>query len=311
MRSPLTPSRLNALAVLGLLAFVGVYANGSCAFLLWKDPVDSVPVLSEARACELARRETTDASRTCKAVALTEHYGEVALGEGDDVKQVCFLRAGRWFVVDSGFDLECPPNPLEPDEVINDLDREYRVEARWREKVRSNREAEAADRFRQRVRSLFKNIPTDLPEACPEGFAELEVEALDVYHALGGGFAWHFLSSDRVERVFTGASAWQVADDLAWLRGHAPYLLLVRTNTRQLPRGQNPGSVEGTATLVDWPHSKFLCETTFSVFQPEDSPRDLTTVEVLMPNFKMRVDSALSDAVTRMTHGELQLVHTW
>lgn len=302
----LTPARLRALTWLGAFVTLTLMTEGTCTWAQWSN-ADSVPQLSDARACELARLAVLTAQQgDCTLVERTPEalHLQVHLGEREPV-EVCFLKAGRWFTVDQGARIECPSSPPHPLERIGSWSQEFRLEQRWQESVSGRRQARERTRFRERLTALVHQQQSLEPFGCPGDLPVGDIPSLDAALVVGGE-AWHFVSDDELEGMLGSGPR---RSDPA--RRPPALIALVELNDRRLPVQQNPGWARGALVLVDWQDDKVLCKGEVSITQPENAFRDLSRPDMLMPDFKDRVTTGLGHQLAILSGGALTLRPTW
>lgn len=310
MRSLLAPARLRALAIVGAIVTAFAVTQDSCTWLDFRDQ-DSVSQLSEARACELARRATGQGpDAPCGFVRATDHFADVMVRE----RRVCFLKAGRWFVVDANAPTECPTAPPLPPERVTSLRDEERLEAKWSEQVRRLRDERAQPELQaalEKAIASWRNA-TDVPTVCPPALGAGQVDAVDVDLVLRSAQApWHYLSSDRVERLLAPGARYGVATELQEFTLTTPRLLFVNASEKKQPFHSAPGLFKAKVALIEWRSGEVLCEAEVGYEQDERAPHDPEAAAELMPDFKERVTEALRATTSAMTNGQLSLNDTW
>lgn len=306
-----TPARLRALTILGGFAFLGAAANGTHRFFQYSDR-DSVGRLSDERACTLARTHVSDSVRTtCTTVRVNDTTLQLRLESKDRARltEVCFVKAARWFIIDSGPAIECPTERPFELPLVNSRSAELRLEREWAESVRERRVRRELAQLRETLADLLElsRTTTATPQPCPDTFRAKDVLALDAWLLkAGSGLPWHFLTSPELERVMEGRTTWR-EDPLVQLRVARPLLLLVDFSERFAPRGLTPGYASGAVVLVDWVSREVLCQASLTVEQPVDAPKANGHPDALMPDFKARIAEGLSSTVASMSGGKLAL----
>lgn len=315
----LTPSRVSALLWLGAVAVLVWLVLDPGSPLTWEDE-DSVERLSFERACELARARAPGRSvSACRDFQTELEHAQVTL-EGNWV--VCFLQAGRWFVVDDGPGITCPLGPPMERVRVTDFDAELRIERRWAEQVKVVRESAAVSNLAEKLRQLVRKRRADPsgPAQCPS-LPRGQVEAIDADLILATAVGpWHFLSGELINGALDPSNRMERRVEL--LHGfekQAGTLLLVDASAKLLPHEREAGRLEATVSLIDWASGKVLCERLVAVTQtpglqlehgtvaaPEATPQ-----QVLMMDFKDRVSTALADVAREMSGARLELLDTW
>lgn len=304
----LTPSRLRALTWWAGLVTLVLMTEGTCGWYLFSDR-DSVPQLTEARACELAAVRAVNGPRkwTCKVVTQTPEWMQVHVEQelapnadlSSRVTEVCFLKANRWFVVLAGPDAECPHSGPHELKRITSLRDEEKVEQAWASTTTALLESKLRGELMSALRDLAVRAREDgAPQKCvADQLPATKALVLDVRRLNAKNKAWHYLSSDELEDAVSDAPRAPAMG----LRRRAPLVALVDLREFQAPEGQNVGYAEGTLSLVDWPNHRVLCSSELNLHQPESAPRDLSVVEPLLPDFKDRLYSVVRDQVAFMT----------
>lgn len=290
-----TPSRVSALAWLGLLGGLGWYTAHGTPWS-WSD-VDSVPRLTPERACELAKVRGLEAA-SCSDFTSTDEWASLTLREGALVRTACFLRAGRWFLVDRGRDLVCPQSGSH--EQVRSAQHEAMLESQLIGLAVSQRNEAVRRRFFERVSRLAheqREHPAPLDCTLPT-VTRTQVPALDLDLADSRAApAWHFLTTDTLEagrRVDgdVGAVLQRLADRDEGL------LFVVDATEKRLPSSTSPGRLAATLLLVDWVHQRVWCAA------PLEVELEFDTV------FKHAVKEALRRTASTMTHERLELQAT-
>ncbi|MFT3712796.1 MAG: hypothetical protein QM817_34525 [Archangium sp.] len=310
--SLITPSRLQALVIVGGLTAMcaQVFALGNIG---WTD-VDSVPRLSDARACELALAQTSEYERgECKVERFDDRLGVVRVGRN----YVCFLRGARWFVAlnDGVTPEDCPSLALGEDDTITSLDKEVKLEASWSVIARGSRDTHLTTMFRENVRGVgrvWRMSDRGAPATCPDDLIESEVEAVDMNLLLPSGHeaSWHYLTSDRIGLALS-ADQYGAPFDVRMIRRDVEYLLLVDARERRQPARDSTGFISGRLALVDWKKQTLLCETDFELDQSPDSAREADAPAPYMQSFKEQVSGLLTEKVSVMSNQRLKLLKTW
>lgn len=314
----LTPSRISALLWLSAVAVLMWLVLDPGSPLTWKDE-DSGERLSRERACELARAKAPGrGASACEDFLAEPEHAQVTL-EGKWV--VCFLQAGRWFVVDDGPGITCPLGPPMERVRVTDFDAELRVERRWAEQVKAVRESAAVNNLAEKLRQLVmkRRAGPSGPAQCPS-LPRGQVEALDADLITVAAGPWHFMSGELINGALETSNRMERRVELLHgFENQAGTLLLVDASAKLLPHEREAGRLEATVSLIDWASGKVLCERLVAVTQTPGLELDHGTIaapeanpqQVLMMDFKERVSTALADVAREMSGGRLELLDTW
>ncbi|MBL8915892.1 MAG: hypothetical protein JNM17_34655 [Archangium sp.] len=309
MRSLFAPARLQALVILGGLFALVMTTQDSCTWLEFADE-DSLGRLDTENACRIAQRSRPE--EACILVSSTDVAAEVRLGGGVGVT-VCLLRANRWFVVDPDAASDCPTAPPFPGERVFNLRGEQKLEERWIEALRRQRDETARDGFLKLLRAAVDKwrAANDVPRTCPD-FPDGPVHAIDVDITTPGiGAPWHYLTSDHLETLLANAGSWGAGAAVRNVRKQTPMLLFVDATEKKQPFQMAPGVFRGKIALIDWTRPKVFCEADVEYEQDTGAPRDPESIAEFLPDFKRQVSAVLKSTTTSMTNGHLKLADTW
>lgn len=288
-----TPARLQAL--LWLAALGGLFAQLAPGSQWEFSDEDSVPQLTAARACELARPHLAAAS--CADFTSTAQWASVRVRTSTTEKTVCFLKARRWFVADVGFDITCLETPPVLGRVAS-LKAEQDVERAWATTAVSTRARRLRERFVANLdTALAAHRATAAPSRCEGLPAQGQVPSVDVdlLRAKKGAPPWTTLSSGTLAR----GSAEELGFRLQGLKERGGRLVVVvDALEKALPRSNTPGRLEASVVVVDWLEGKALCEAPVAVEELSGDER----------RFKDAVLAELSNTVRLLGGGALELV---
>lgn len=303
-----SPARLRALTWLGAFVVLVLMTEGTCTWGQYSDVYSRTP-LPEELVCELARiAATASPTAECVVVERTETALQARVrGADDEWVETCFLKAGRWFVVDHGPRITCPASPPAPMERVTSWSQEWKVESRWQDLISTQRQQRERDEFRRGMMEVLVQSRALEPSPCPASLPSTKVPALDSALLAGSSRAWHFVTDDDLEKLFgpPPTHSWDP-------RPSPPAVIaLVDFDDRALPVGQHPGSAHGALVVVDWPRRSVLCKAPLIIEQPDNAFRDLSRSDMLMPDFKDRVANGVANQLTRMSGASLELRPTW